>query len=347
MSSKKQTSSKTKEMKPVALILAGYDKFDSKTKLKKMQELIEAYDGDIIYMGHNKFLHRLEGKPIIQYVLDAVYNAKSGSKNTAGKNSRLYEKIFIYNDIRSFEGVVDLSKYDNVHLHQMTDSVGGHWKDFYFNYIEYGQRVDVFFGDTPRITSEDVEYIHHEFSTIIGRERDHRGALINMVFGIVDYEDMKDDNWLNHRIKYIKRGQNKGKLKSFVGYEGRQVRVGNTGAVIKHESNDALMEHESINFIYNLRKALSPSTFSKIVYHLWKSKHFDMIRQVKNKCIREVDFYNSVFDIISKLNKIDLSNYGGKLILIKKNAARWENDIDGPMDLNVFQQKFREMLGKK
>ena len=346
MSSMKQKSAPPKELKPVALILAGYDKFDSRTKLKKMQELIEAYDGDVIYMGHNKFLHRLEGKPIIQYVLDAVYNAKKSSSKGVGGHNRLYEKIFIYNDIKSFEGVIDLSEYNNVHLHQMTDSVGGHWKDFYFNYIEYGQRVDVFFGDTPRITSGDVEYVHQEFSKVIGKEKDHRGSLINMVFGIVDYEDMKDDNWLDHRIKYIKRGHNKGKLKSFVGYEGLQVRVGNTGAVIKNEANDPLMEHESINYIYNLRKALSPSTFSKIVYHLWKSKHFDMIRQVKNKCIREKDFYDAVFDIIAKLNKIDLSSYGGKLILIKKHAARWENDIDGPMDLNVFQQKFREMLRK-
>lgn len=346
MSSMKQKSAPTKELKPVALILAGYDKFDSRTKLKKMQEIIEAYDGDVIYMGHNKFLHRLEGKPIIQYVLDAVYNAKKSSPKGVGGRNQLYEKIFIYNDIKSFEGVIDLSKYNNVHLHQMTDSVGGHWKDFYFNYIEYGQRVDVFFGDTPRITSEDVEYVHQEFSKIIGKEKDHRGSLINMVFGIVDYEDMKDDNWLDHRIKYIKRGHNKGKLKSFVGYEGLQVRVGNTGAVIKNTANDPLMEHESINYIYNLRKALSPSTFSKIVYHLWKSKHFDMIRQVKNKCIREKDFYDAVFDIIAKLNKIDLSSYGGKLILIKKHAARWENDIDGPMDLNVFQQKFREMFRK-
>lgn len=346
MSSKKQTAAPKKELKPVALILAGYDKFDSKTKLKKMQELIEAYDGDVIYMGHNKFLHRLAGKPIIQYVLDAVYNAKVKDPKAPNKTGRLYDKIYIYNDIKSFEGVIDLSKYKNVHLHQMTDSVGGHWKDFYFNYIEYGQRVDVFFGDTPRITSNDVEFIHREFSRVIGKARDHRGSLVNMVYGIVDYEDMREDNWLDHRIKYIKRGHNKGKLKSFVGFEGLQVRVGNTGAVIKHPSNDPLMEHESINFIYNLRKALSPSTFSKIVYHLWKSKHFDMIRQVKNKCIREAPFYDSVIDIISKLNKIDLSSYGGKLILIKKNAARWENDIDGPMDLNVFQQKFREMYGK-
>ncbi len=342
MRAKKSNQTAGKTEKPVALILAGYDRLDRLTKLRRKRELRDAYDGDVIYMGHNKFLRDLAGRPIIQHVLDAVYNARAKEKAGAKSNDRLYEKIYVYNDRKSFENAIDVSKYPNLVVNQMTDSVGGHWRDFYFNYIEYGRRVDVFFGDTPRITPEDVEWINAEYNKILGKKKDHRGAVIHMVYGIVEYADM-NDNWLTHRIKVIKRGHNKGKLKSFVGFDGFQARVGNTGAIIKHESNDGLIDREAVNFVYNLRKALSPSTFSRIIYHLWRSKHFDMIRQIKNKCIRETDFIDVVIDIISKLYRLDLRNYGAMMLHINKNASHWENDIDSPLDYEVFQKKFSEM----
>jgi hypothetical protein len=328
--------SKVSKSKPVALILAGYDKLDSETRRKRRREIIEAYDGDEIYMGRNKFLHNIAGKPIIQYVLDAVYNAKKNGK-------RLYERIYLYNDRRTFKRMIDDSKYSNFFLEQMKDSVGGHLKDFYFKYIDYGQRADIFFGDTPRITPEDVEWIHEEYNSILGKETDHRGITINMIYSIVEFEDLIKDNWLEHRIRYIKRGHNKGKLKNFVGFETFQARVGNSCAILKDECMDGLAENKAVNFLYNLRKALTPSNFSKIIYHLWKTKQFDMVRQIKRKCIKETEFIDSIFNVMSRVYKIDLSNFAGKMYHIKKNSARWENDVDGPRDLEVFRKRFAEL----
>ncbi len=128
----------------------------------------------------------------------------------------------------------------------------------------------------------------------------------------------------------MKRGPNRGKLKSFVGYEKFQARVGNSGSFVKHPSNDAIIEHEPLNFIYNLRKALTPSTFSKIMYYLWKAKKFRMIRQVKNKCINEEYFYETVLGVIEMLYKIDLSGYGCSIFHIKKNAAAGRTMWTGP-----------------
>ena len=72
--------------KTVALILAGYDTPDILTKLKRRRELRQSYDGEIIYMGRNKFLEKIGNKPVIEYVLDAVNEAKINGKP-------LYDKI--------------------------------------------------------------------------------------------------------------------------------------------------------------------------------------------------------------------------------------------------------------
>ncbi len=320
-------------MKPIALILAGFDKVDSETKKKKKKEIEEAYESGELYYGQNKFLHTLGGKPIIQYVIDAVFNAKKDGK-------RIYDKIYVYNNIESFNKQIDVKQYPNLIIKEMKDSVGGHWKDIYFKYIDYGQRVDVFFGDTPRITSEDAEYIYDEYSEILLKKKDNRGVLVNMIFSIVEYEDMKDGNWLSHRIKHIRVGANKGKLKSFVGFENFQARVGNSGALIKSKGIDGLIEHEASNILYNLRKALTPSTFSKILFYLWKSKRFEMIKQIKNKCINEEKIVEIFTGVMANVFKIDLSEYGPFLYHIKKNAARWENDIDGPRDFEVFSKHY-------
>ncbi len=318
--------------KPLALILAGYDKPDRKTMIKRKKQIIEAYDGDEIYIGKNKFLQDLAGKPVIQHVLDAVYGAR--------KNGRpLYEHIYVYNDVKNFTSAIDTRKYDNLIVKQMKKSVAGHLKDFYYNYLEYGRRVDLFFGDTPRITSEDVEWINAEYDRILGKEKDFRGVPVYVAFGIVEYEDMKDDNWLLHRPKYIKRGYKKGKLKNFVGFSHFEGRVGNSAAIIKHESLDRIIDLEIVNFFYNLRKALTPNTFSKIIYFLWKTKNFDVISQIKRRCLEEEKFYRAVIDVVERVYKIDLSHFGGYIFHIKKNAARWENDIDGPKDLEAFRER--------
>jgi hypothetical protein len=323
------------DKKPVALIFAGYNKVDTVTRKKTIKEIKEAYDGEEIYVGDNKFLHQLAGRPVIQYVIDAVYNAKKNGK-------RLYSDIYVYNDVESFKQQIDVSEYTNLHVMQMKDSLGGHWKDFYFNHVEYGQRIDAFFGDTPRIRPEDVEYINREYDSILGREKDHRGVTCNLAFSVAEYEDLTD-NWLEHRIKRIRRGKNKGKLKSFIAFEKYQARVANTFGVYKNHGLDALLEYEVANFSYNLRKALTPSVISKIIYYLIKSKHMDVIKQIRNKCIVENDIHDAILDIIEQLYKIDLSKFGAILFHIKKNAARWENDIDGPNDLEVFRNKFNEM----
>ncbi len=321
--------------KPYAIILAGYDKPDRRTMIKRKREIIESYEGDEIFIGKNKFLQDIAGKPVIQYVLDAVYNARKNGEP-------LYEKIFVYNDVQNFTDTIDTSLYHNLEMRQMKSSVGGHLRDFYFNHVEYGRRVDVFFGDTPRITTEDVEFINAEYDEILGKKTDLRGNTAYIVYAIVEYKDMKEDNWLTQRIKVIKRGKNKGKLKTFVGFDGFQARVGNSSAIIKHSTLDQIVEHESINFFYNLRKALAPSNFSKIIYHLWKTRNTDVVQQVKNKCLDEELFYRTSVEIIERVDKIDLSDFGGYIYHIKKNAARWENDIDGPKDLEIFRQRMKE-----
>jgi len=323
-------------MRPVALVLAGYDKVDSKTKKKKEEEIREAYDGDVIYIGLNKFLRDLVGKPVIQYVIDAIYNAKKGGK-------RIYEKIYVYNDVDSFKRVIDVKRYPSLEIIQMTESVGGHWKDFYFNHVEYGQRVDIFFGDTPRITAGDVEWIHGEYNAILGRKKDHRGNLISLIYGIVEYEDMKDDNWLPHRIKFFKKKKNRDRLKSFVRFDTFQARVGNAGAMIKTPEIDGIIGNEAANFVYNLRKALNPKTLSRILYYLWKTKQFNIIKKVKNDSINEREMIDSLLGTLSYLHKADYSTTGGILYHIKKNGAHWENDIDGPLDFEAFRHHFEKM----
>lgn len=323
--------------KPLALILAGYDKPDRKTMIKRKKQIIEAYDGDEIFIGKNKFLQDLAGKPVIQHVLDAVYGAKKNGQP-------LYEKIYVYNDVKNFTSAIDTRKYGNLIVRQMKKSVAGHWKDFYFNHVDYGRRVDLFFGDTPRITSEDVEWINAEYDRILGKEKDFRGVPVYVAFAIVEYEDMKDDNWLVHRPKYIKRGYKKGKLKNFVGFSNFEGRVGNSAAIIKHESLDEIIDLEIVNFFYNLRKALTPNTFSKILYYLWKTKNFDVISQIKRRCLEEEKFYRATIDVVERVYKIDLSRFGGYIFHIKKNAARWENDIDGPKDLEAFRERMAKQL---
>jgi hypothetical protein len=338
----KKTSKKNVKSEPVALILAGFNKIDSKKKEKKIiEEMQEAYDGEIIYIGQNKFLKNLAGKPVIQYVIDAVYGAKKLNNTKTKKPERLYDKIYVYNDIKSISEAIDLSKYPHLIIKQMKDSVGGHLKDFCRNCIEYGQKVDIFFGDTPRLTTEDVEWIHEKYSNILGRQKDHRGQPIQLIFSLVNFDDLSD-NWLKHRIKYIKHGHNKGKLKSFIGFENFQSRIANSSAIIMDKSLDGLIKHEAINIFYNLRKALTPSNISKILYHFWKTKHLNIIKQIKNKCINELELVNALIDVISKLYKIDLNNFGILTYHIKMHASRWENDIDSPLDLEAIDKKFRE-----
>jgi len=321
--------------KPYALILAGYDKPDRSTMIKRKKQIIEAYDGDSIYIGKNKFLQQLAGKPVIQYVLDAVYNAKK-------KGKPLYDAIYVYNDVKNFTDVIDTRKYHNLHVMQMKQSVGGHLKDFYFNHLEYGRRVDISFGDTPRITSEDVEWINSQYDTILGKAKDYRGITAHVAYGIVEYEDLKDDTWLNHRLKIIKRGQNKGKLKNFVGFTTFEARVGNSAALLKHRSLDSAVEYEIIDFFYSLRKALAPNIFSKIIYYLWKTKNFILIRQIKRHCIEEERFYKAAINVIERVYNLDLSKFGGYIFHIKHNAAHWENDIDGPKDLKTFRAHIKK-----
>lgn len=314
----------------VALILAGYDKPDILTRLKRRRELRQSYDGEIIYMGRNKFLEKIGNRPIIEYVLKAVINAKINE-------TPIYDAIYIYNDIESIKKAIKVSDYPRLELRQMKSSVGGNWKDFYTKDIEYGDRVDVFFGDTPRITSEDVEWIHEQYSSILNKKIDHRGVKIGMIFGIVRFEDLHDD-CLTYRHRLIKRGKNKGKLKYFVGFENFQGRVGNSGAMIKDPGLDEIINRKALDLFYNLRKALTPSVFSKIIYYLMKTKNFDLIKQVKNRQIKEKDFINSLFDILAGVYSFDVSKFAGEIFTITKNAAHWENDIDTPTDLKKISR---------
>ena len=324
---KTEQTSKAKKS-TVALILAGYDRPDMLTRLRRRRELRQSYDGEIIYMGRNKFLEKINKKPVLQYVLDAVNDA-------AKQGKPLYDKIYVYNDIDSLLAAIKTDHYPRLEVRQMKGSVGANWKDFYSRDISYGDRVDVFFGDTPRVTPEDVEWVHDQYSRILGKKKDHRGVTIRMAFGIVRFEDLEDD-WLTYRHRFIKRGKNRGQLKYFVGFENYQARVGNSAAIIKHPCMDRIIDSESLNFFYNIRKALTPSVFSKIIYHLMKTKNFDLIKQVKNRRIKEDAFINSLLEIMSGVYGIDTGEFAGFFFIISKNAARWENDIDTPTDLKII-----------
>ena len=130
--------------RPIALILAGYGSaFSSHRGLAR--EIRRAYGRGELYRGRNKFLVTLEGQPVIRYLLDAVTGAKRSRKP-------LYEKIVIYNDVESFTSHVDAALYPRVSVRQMTSSVAGHLRDFLPS-VKKGQRVDIYFGDTPRVTS--------------------------------------------------------------------------------------------------------------------------------------------------------------------------------------------------
>ena len=186
-------------------------------------------------------------------------------------------------------------------------------------------------------------YVHKDFNEILGKKKNHRGKTTWLVFSIAHFEDM-EDNWLQHRNKYIKRGPNKGKLKSWVNLGEYSARVGNSGGCIKHKYIDPIFDKGILYAMYSLRKALMPSTFSKMIYYLWKTKHFDFIKQLKNRCIKEFDLIDTVSDVFSKLHKADLNQIGFSYYHLKKNVARWENDVDGPKDYEVFKEK---MEGKK
>ncbi len=326
-----------KNLQNIALILAGYNRVSNRVRKKMVREIKEGYDGDEIYMGENKFLYELAGHPIIKYVIDAVTGARKNGK-------KLYDEVHIYNDIKSFSERINVKAYPAVRLHQMKDSVAGHWKDFYFNHIGYGQKVDVFFGDTPRITCEDVEHVHGEYAKILGNQKDTRGKMIYLVYGVVGFDDMKD-NWLEHRVKYVKVGQNRGKLRSYVSFEDFQARIGNTGAFLKNIILDPVIDTKAVDFVYNIRKMLAPTAFSRVMYYLWKMKHMNIVKQIKNRSINLNDFYNCIFDVLSKMSGVDLRECGGTMYRIKKNAARWENDIDGPKDFEIFQRRFRDPAG--
>ena len=70
------------------------------------------------------------------------------------------------------------------------------------------------------------------------------------------------------------------------------------------KSLDGFVENEAINFLYNLRKALSPNIISKIIYYFWKTKHFKLIKQIKNKCINEREIINSTKDVLRNYIKL-------------------------------------------
>ena len=324
--------SEQKTYQPIALILAGYNKIDSAYKKKYAKEIKDSYEGEEIYIGENKFLYQILGKPIIQYVLDAVYNAKINDK-------RIYEKIYVYNDVKSFQENIDISKYKNLEIRQMTPSVGGHLKDCY-SALEYGRRIDIFFGDTPRITPEDVSYIFESAGQILNKEKDHRGVTMRITYGVVHFDDMKDDNWLPHRIKYIKHGKKKGKLKSFVEFTDGPVRIGNYVSMIKDHSIDGFIYKQCINALYDLRQALTPSVLSRITYYLLTMKKYDIIKQIRKREIVFTEVYQVFLDLLEKLFKLDLSGFSGRIFKIKQNAARWENDIDGPIDLTAMKKNF-------
>jgi hypothetical protein len=145
-------------------------------------------------------------------------------------------------------------------------------------------------------------------------------------------------------LKYVKVGKNKGKLKSFIGFKNSQSRIASSSAFIMDKSLDGLIESEAINLFYDLRKALTPSSISKILYLLWKTGHFNLIKQIKNKCIDETELAPALIEITSKLYKIDLSKLAMLTYHIKKNASRWENDIDSPLDLEAIDKNFRKGL---
>jgi CTP:molybdopterin cytidylyltransferase MocA len=314
--------------RPIALILAGYGSgFRSRRGLAR--EIRRAYGRGELYRGRNKFLIHLEGQPVIRYLLDAVAGAKRSGRP-------LYDRIVVYNDVESFSLHVDLSAYPRVTVRQMTSSVGGHLRDFLPSVLR-DQRVDVYFGDTPRVTSQDVEYLSGEYGRIFRSKN-----APSFVFGIAEYEDLKNSTWLPSRMRRVRTGPNRGMHRAFVGFDSFEARIGNCASFVKTPAVEKIIESGFIDFGYSIRKALVPKNLSRILYHLWKCGHLKMILSLGTRSLDEGKSLRALTDVMSKMYSIDLSGFSMKFLHIKRNAAHWENDIDGPKDYRAFVKRMRK-----
>ena len=320
-------SGKRRKQSPVALVLAGYGSgFRSRRGLAR--EIRRAYGKGELYKGRNKFLINLEGKPVIGYLLDAVCGAKR-------KGRPLYERVVVYNDIESFRSVIDLPSYPRAEIRQMTPSVSGHLCDF-LPHVKRGQRVDVFFGDTPRVTAADVEYICGEYDSLF----EGRNAP-SLIFGIAEYEDLRKTTWLPSRMRKVRTGPNRGKHRAFVGFDSFEARIGNCASFVKTSAVERIIRTGVIDYGYSIRKALAPNNFSKLIYHLWKSGNAGMIRSLYTRSLDEEKLVRAVRDVIAGMYSVDVRGFSLKLLHIKTNAAHWENDIDGPKDYRMFVKRMK------
>lgn len=312
---------------PVALVLAGYGSgFRARRGLAR--EIRRAYGRGELYRGRNKFLINLEGRPVISYLLDAVCGAKR-------KGRPLYERVAVYNDIESFMSVIEAAAYPRMELRQMTSSVSGHLCDF-LPQLKRGQRCDIFFGDTPRVTSSDVEYLCGEYDALYSKKDPP-----SFVFGIAEYEDLRKDTWLPGRMRKVRTGPNRGKHRAFVGFDSFEARIGNCASFVKTPVTEKIISSGVIDYAYSIRKALAPNNFSKLIYHLWKSGNAGMIRSLYTRSLDERRLAQAVCDVISGMYGIDLKGFTLKFLHVKKNAARWENDIDGPKDYRAFVKRMK------
>ncbi|MBN2567414.1 hypothetical protein JXB02_05005 [Candidatus Woesearchaeota archaeon] len=337
--------------RPLAAVLGGFDRVDEEAAVRKNRLLRIVNDGDEIALGTNKFLFDLGGKPMYEWVLDAV----QGSGRYAG--------LVAYNDVEEFRGKVDLRKYPTLDLRQMTGSVGGHLLDLYHS-IEYGQRVDIFFADTPRATPELVRRVNDEYTRLFGRT-DSRGNPVRIAFGFAPYEEAVRDNWLPKRTRLMKdsyfrfspwglqmlydrhvNGIEMPKFYFAFKLDGKRVYVhpANHAAFIKHPTNDAVAEHKMIDYLYSMRKGIAD--LPRIIGSMAKHHALHLIPTV---ALRFALPYERTIDdlrqVMGGMYGTDLSETGLALNFTRTGAA-FENDIDSVVgeasDLAVFRRKAAE-----
>jgi hypothetical protein len=203
--------------------------------------------------------------------------------------------------------------------------------------VKPGQRVDVYFGDTPRVTSGDVEYLCGEYDRAFSSK-----ARPSFLFGIAEYDDLKKDTWLPSRMRKVRTGPNRGKHRGFVGFDSFEARIGNCASFVKTPAAAEIIDSGVIDYAYSIRKALAPNNFSRLIYHLWKSGNAGMIRSLYTRSLNERKLETAVCDVVSSMYGIDLDGFSLKFLHIKKNAAHWENDIDGPKDYRAFVKRMRK-----
>ncbi len=318
-------------MADIAAIFGGWCVYTEKEVEKKKRRLAKSNDGDVVFFNINKYILPLKGKPIIQYVLDAV----SGSS--------IFSDIHIYNDIFDIAENIDTRLYGGLRVHQMSFDVGKNIKDFY-SQLEYGDRGHVWYGDLPMLKPEHVRMLYDESNALLGRP-DVDGEPTRLVFSLAEYKNVaRNSQFPNRMVRYdqlespgtldrlLMRFAKHDEYKMWIpvrdGGVSRNVRVANTFTFEKCEETDSFFDSEIPDFIYGTRKLLA--AIGTVAYTLTRYGKWGLIADY---FADRLDIDNAVHEAKDVLGRKFGVDFGfGIKFNISKAGAELENDVDSPMD---------------